>query len=126
MSGRRVLVAGFIATSLATIPVMALTTMSSSADSTGPAATATTAPSSPPDDATSPYGEAPSSEQPQPSGGSSADQLKAAQDYVAADPTSRALCRLADGTMTVIVARRVPPIVGPMVPPASAGCVGGK
>ncbi len=47
-----------------------------------------------------------------------------AEQFVAQDPNHRALCEKPDGTVTVIVSRRVNP-TGPMPPPA-AGCRGAR
>jgi hypothetical protein len=70
----------------------------------------------------SPAGEAPASEAATPLAPEQQRQL--AEDVVAQDPQHRLLCEKPDGSVTVIVARRVDSSAKP-APPAAAGCKGG-
>ena len=70
----------------------------------------------------SPTGEAPASEAATPLAPEQQRQL--AEEAVAQDPQHRVLCEKPDGSVTVIVARRVDASAKP-APPAAAGCKGG-
>jgi len=54
------------------------------------------------------------------------DAKEAAQKYVDRDPANRAVCAKPDGTVTVIVGRRVNPSSEPLTAPPNAGCLLGK
>lgn len=87
----------------------------------GPSRSPEAAQSSPGSAPQSPFGPAPPSESPAP--GPPEEQRRMAEQFVAQDPNHRALCEKPDGTVTVIVSRRVNP-TGPMPPPPAAGCRG--
>lgn len=79
--------------------------------------------STPPNSSRSPFGEAPLHERPAPT--PPAEQRAQAEAFVAEDPQDRVLCEKPDGSVTVIIGRRVDP-TSKMEPPAAADCRGGK